>query len=105
MSNTTIIYLDTYRRDCLRAAFSDVVTYFGPLKTAVIIETIKAARKSNCSHRVNYNRALYALDRFIGVSGLPAVALIKEAWNPNSLRGASATHTTHPTHLTTSAIQ
>ena len=89
----TIIHLNTCRRDRLRAAFSYDIKILGPLRTATIVEALVHAYQHHNTTRTNYNFALHALLYVAGLEGLAAIALVKEAWNPECL--SPLPHDTH----------
>ncbi len=102
----TILYLNPCRRNRLRAAFSTNIHLLGPMRTAQLVNAITEAYNPHRSPRVNYNHALHALHYAAGLIGLSAIAIVKEAWNTNSLRLAGdvstrpAANITHPSTIT-----
>ena len=104
----TILYLHSCRRDRLRDAFDHALQLLGPSNIAALTEALVQAYQPARSARTNYNYAMHALHRVAGLSGLVAIAIIKEAWNVNSLAPLDDTHpqpTADITHPSTNTPQ
>ncbi len=104
----TVLYLNSCRRERLRAAFADNIHFLGPKQAAALVSAVSTSYQHHRSPRVNYIFALHALYTCAGIYGLPAIAIVKEAWNPNSLIPNAVED--HPsvaniTHAPTNTIQ
>ncbi len=101
----TILYLDPCRRERLRAAFSDANHFLGPIHTASLVYAVRSSYIPHRSFRTNYNFAMHALLVIVGLQGIVATAIIKEAWNPNSMASDRAINTPLTTHPSTNVTQ
>lgn len=81
----TIKYLNHCRRDRLRAAFAVNIQFLGSTYVVQIIRGLQGAYQHHNSPRTNYTYSLHTLNYVTGISGLAAISIIKEAWNPGSL--------------------
>ncbi len=95
----TILYLDPCRLNRLRDAFSDVNHILGPTRTTMLVDAVRSSYIPHRSLRTNYNFAVHALLVTVGLQGIAAISIIKEAWTPGSLsahRQEPIPNTTHP---------
>ena len=101
----TVLYLNSCRRERLRDALAHTLLHLGPCRAAATVDALQKAYQSHNTTRTNYNFALHALQHVVGLEGLAAISLIKEAWNPNSLSPLNlpepVADITHPSTNTT----
>ncbi len=105
--NLTVLYLNPCRRERLKAAFEVNLKILGPIYTASLVNAVVNSYLPHRSVRVNYNYAMHALHVVAGLSGLAAIAIIKEAWGVKNARvkNARATPANIPIHPTTNTLQ
>lgn len=102
----TVVYLHPCRRDRLRAAFIDSLAILGTNTIYILTRDLQKNYRADHSHRMNYLIAIATLHVTVGVVGLTAAAIVKEAWNPGSLREETTRGLAqHPTHLATHTTQ